>query len=474
MIDVEGERFGIGVEGIVEGAVWLHAPALEAVARHLAVHVAVGVRVFGDSCRDGISHEKRPALHIFALSTCSLYDGWGQGEGERHYVAILPVAFQSRERPSPESSIDGASIYVDLILFAPSWYAEDEGEVRLLWQGEAEGDVAAEGIIRLFCNVTLSLAYLEVYLAGSVHCCDDGFVLASHPESGGEVGHHAMHVTGTALGLVGGSVGHPCRAALELVVVGVACADDLVDGREVLYCIEVRGDGTRGGVEDGALYAVGPFSLTCCGEEIAERPGVVGDVASLVSHFDVVPLRVLCTGGHTVGQEMVAFQLPFCIHRDVEIRLLARVSVEQEGDLEHLAIGDAMQMDELIAAGIGLVELEAACVVSCLGFGKQSFCTSLAIKPEQAFEVEDVATAFSEVVVGHRVVVPAHLVLERCRYSACIGIGFYGSPEDGLRPETADDRGAQPAVGLWMRESVFDACLALRDELFIVEQVAQS
>ena len=117
------------------------------------------------------------------MSVGSLYDGWGQGEGERHNVAILPVTFQSRESPSPESSIDRASIYFDLILLAPSRYAEDEGEVRLLRQGKAEGDVAAEGVIRLFCDVTLSLAYLEVYFAGSVHCCDDGFVLTSHPES---------------------------------------------------------------------------------------------------------------------------------------------------------------------------------------------------------------------------------------------------------------------------------------------------
>ena len=332
------------------------------------------------------------------------------------------------------------SIYGDAASLAPSRYAEGEGEVCLFGQREAEGDVAAEGIVGVFCDVAFGLAHLEVNLAGCVHGSHDGFVLATHPEAGSEVGHHAMHVAGAAFRLVCGSVGHPRRAAFEGVVVGVACADDLVDGREVLHGIEVGGDGSRSGIEDGTLYAVGPFGLACDGEEVAERPGIVRDVARLVSHVDVPSLHVFRAGRHAVGQHVVAFQLTFRVHGDAEVFLVARVGIEKQGYLQHLAVGDAMQVDELVAAGIGGVELESACLISRLGLRQQRLCASLAIEPKHTLEVEDVAATFREVVVRHGVVVAAKLCPVGGGKAVHVDVGFQCSPEDGLWPKAADDR----------------------------------
>ena len=52
-----------------------------------------------------------------------------------------------------------------------------------------------------------------------------------------------------------------------------------------------------------------------------------------------------------------------------------------------------MQMDELVASGIGCIKLETACVVSSFGFRQQTVCACFTIEPKHAFEIEDVATS---------------------------------------------------------------------------------
>ena len=346
--------------------------------------------------------------------------------------------------------------------------------MRRRGQGEAEGDVAAEGVEGFLRDAAVGLAHLEVNLAGRIHGGYDGIVLrAAHPETRSEVGHHAVHVSGAALRLVRRAVGHPRRAAFEDVVVRRARADDLVDRREVLHGIEVGRDGSRSGIEDGSLYAVGPFCLARGGKEVAERPGVVRYVARLVSYVDVASQSVFRAGRHSVGQKVVAFQLPLRIHGDAQVLLVARIGIEEQGHFEHLAVGDAVQMGEAGAASFGGIELEPACLVGSLGFRQQRFRARHAIEPEQSLEVEDVPTPASEVGIGHRDVVSPQGSLDGSRSVVSVGVGLHGSPEDGLRPQTADDRRAEPSVRLRMVQRVLHALLALLDEFLVVEEVAQ-
>ena len=135
-------------------------------------------------------------------------------------------------------------------------------------------------------------------------------------------------------------------------MIGIGRADELVEIGEVLERAEVVGHRTERGVVHAPFDLVGVGSVARRFKEVAERPRVVGNVASFVAPVHAVAAHVLCRSGAAVGENMVAHEFPFSIRRLVEVFLFAGIGIQYQRYLQFLAVGGAVYENRLVALAL--------------------------------------------------------------------------------------------------------------------------
>ena len=109
--------------------------------------------------------------------------------------------------------------------------------------------------------------------------------------------------------------------------------------------MEILGDRSKAGIENGLLYAVSPLSVTCSHQIIADCPGIVSNVACLMAGERIVACKSLCAGVHAVNQHVRSLHLIISLESGLEISLLTCMHIQDHRNLHELVHGHAMHME---------------------------------------------------------------------------------------------------------------------------------
>ena len=218
---------------------------------------------------------------------------------------------------------------------APGGNSQAKGEFD--WAGGFNNkiDPLVEWVIRLLGDGDFLCWFAQAGgdAAGCVEGCDYGVAGGAEPDAGGVVWHDAVDLAGAAGGVVVGLIGHSRATAGEEIMIRVPVGDYLVGAGEILQGFEVVGDGGGCGVEAGSLNFVGVLGLAGGHEQIAEAPGVVGDVAGFVAVEWVSSAEPFGGTAYAVDEHVEFVDLAVGVDGGGEVFFIAGVDVEDGWEL---------------------------------------------------------------------------------------------------------------------------------------------